>query len=362
MKNKSIILLLTVLISLIELISIKPIIPSFYQSDLSGKIIYVIGLYGYPIWIIIPIVIIVIPFAFLLKSKNNFIHRWFDYSQNTFLVISIIILFLNSLLVIQEYILGNEIFPLIKYSEIKGFTGDTDDLKTGEFETNFSSIERFDNIQYETYYENNNKVKYDIKWLSNTEYKLISEKNNQILDLKITNNTPSYYECYLKVGEFSEYRKVTKTSLISNKVKQNLPLDYSGYIQIKKSVKYNEDIRVYTTIEVDLKKDTLYVGDTLKMKVYLKNATYFRELAKHEDLKYEEIFEFKTFIPSTNSSYIDKSNIHNDTAYVNHIVIEKKDNKIEKRRLDFIINTHFEDRLKNKYDSFFVGRMEYFVK
>jgi len=108
----------------------------------------------------------------------------------------------------------NDTFTLINYSSIKGYEGNTEDLKTGEFEYHFGTIKRYKNKQVETN-ENGDSIVFDLAWISKNEYVIINLGKqiygmNDTLIIKITNNTPDYYECYKKYGKYAEYQMVIK--------------------------------------------------------------------------------------------------------------------------------------------------------
>ena len=109
--------------------------------------------------------------------------------------------------------MGNDPFPLLKYSEIKGFSGNTDDLRTGIFENQFGIITRNELTQIERYNNGDSSV-FKIEWISNSEYRLINQgKNlgmNDTLDVKITSNTVEYYDCYLRFGEYADFQQIRK--------------------------------------------------------------------------------------------------------------------------------------------------------
>lgn len=212
MRKKTTIILLVTILSLIELILIKPIIPPFYGMNIVWKAIYIFFLFGFPILIAIPISILVGMFTLVIKGKINFKFNWLNYFLNTFLFFSIMILILNSILFISK-INGIDPFPLIKWTEIKAYNGTTNDLYYGDFESRYGKIKRFKDRQVETH-ENGEITNFDLIWISKNEYRLINKgKNlgmNDTIDVKITNNTKEYYECYLRFGEYAKYEIIKK--------------------------------------------------------------------------------------------------------------------------------------------------------
>lgn len=213
MKKKIIIITLITVISVIELLLIKPVIPPFFGMNLTWKILYSILMFGFPLLIIIPIALIVAPFAILFRRKRQFKLVWFRYMLNTFLSFGILILIINTIMVISKFGMGNDPFPLPKYDEIKGFDGNLTDLKVGEFEYQFGLIKRYPDKQIEIY-TNGDSAVFTIEWISNNEYRLIQQGENlgmnDTLDVRITNNTPEYYECYIRYGEYADFQTMTK--------------------------------------------------------------------------------------------------------------------------------------------------------
>jgi hypothetical protein len=213
MRKKTIVIVLITIISLIELLFIKPIIPPYFGMTLTWKALYLITLFGFPVLIVIPIALFVAPIAILFKRGKNFKPVWLNYIQNTFLGFGIIILTMSTALIVSKYRMNNDPFPLIKYSEIQGFDGSTKNLLNGKFESQFGIITRNGDKQVETYV-NGDSSEFKIEWISNNEYRLVYQGDNlgmnDQLYVKITNNTPEYYECYIKVGEYADYQKITK--------------------------------------------------------------------------------------------------------------------------------------------------------
>ncbi|MBB3697741.1 hypothetical protein KMW28_06090 [Flammeovirga yaeyamensis] len=213
MTNKTKIIVLISIISIIELLLIKPIIPAFYGMNLMWKSLYAISLFGFPILIIIPIALLVAPLALLLKRNHSFKSVWLRYTQNTFLVFGIVILAMNTLLMFSKFVKGNDPFPLTKYSEIEGYAGNTDDLRAGLFENQLGMIIRDEQKQIERDYNGDSTI-YKIEWISNNEYRLIHQGENRgmndTLDVKITSNTAEYYDCYLRFGEYADYQQIWK--------------------------------------------------------------------------------------------------------------------------------------------------------
>jgi hypothetical protein len=213
MSIKVKIITLITIASLIEVILVRPFIPAFFGMNLSWKILYVLLLFGYPLLTVIPLALVTIPFVVLFKGKRSFKPVWYAVIQNTFLIFGIIILFFNTALLITKYGVGRDPFPLKKYSQIKGYQGDISDLKVGEFEYDMGKIKRSQSQQTE-YYKNGETKRFKLIWLTKNEYRMVNQGESigmhKTLDVKITNNTPAYYECYTRFGEYAKYLKINK--------------------------------------------------------------------------------------------------------------------------------------------------------
>lgn len=195
-KTITIAIIVIVVIVIIELLLIKPIIPAYYVMSPFWRAAYSLILYGLPLLIVIPISLLMALIAPLIKGKSSFKTVWYKYTQNLYLVVLALILMINSILIISKFGLDNDPFPLPYYSEIKGFEGDLDDVKTGMFETEYGPISRYEGKQVE-YYDTGDSVVLKIEWLSANEYRLINQgerkANEDTLNVRITNNTSEYY-------------------------------------------------------------------------------------------------------------------------------------------------------------------------
>ncbi len=213
MKKKTILIIVLTAINLKLLILINPIIPSFFGMIPIMQLLYIISLFVFPVWIIIPISVVTAPLAFLSKKERAFKKTWFNYTQNLFLPFSGFILLMCAILAFSKLVMDNDPFPLVEYNNVVGFEGNIDDLKTGSFSSDFSSIERHTDIQFETF-ESGETAEFEIKWISNNAYRLINHGDSKgmkdTLDILISNNTPDYYECYLRFGDYVDYQKIMK--------------------------------------------------------------------------------------------------------------------------------------------------------
>lgn len=213
MTRKTLLLLILILIAIVEMVFIRPLVPAFFGMTKAYQVFYIGILYGFPLLIAIPLGILVMPFALLFRRQKTFRTSWFRYLHSVHFVFISIILLVNTLLVVSKYAFNNDTFPLVKYSDIKVYDGNVEDLRTGTFESPFGLIERYEDKQVETYNRGYSNV-LSIEWLSDYQYRLINHGDsrgmNDTLDVKITNNTLRYYECYVRFGEYAEYMKIEK--------------------------------------------------------------------------------------------------------------------------------------------------------
>ncbi len=212
MKNKTLFLILITLLSIIALTLVEPIIPPFFALTTAWKAVYVTLVYGFPLLMVIPIALFLAPFALVFKRKSSFKTTWFKFTENVFLAFAILVFCANSLLFMSKYVLDLDPFPLVKYADLEGYAGDIEDLKTGTFESFSAEIRRYKDHQVE-YTSPTDSTVLGLDWISPNEYLLVGPKGvyaTDTLQVKITNNTPEFYECYVRSGEYATYFKLTK--------------------------------------------------------------------------------------------------------------------------------------------------------
>jgi len=217
MKKRIIIVLILSFINILAFIFTKPLFIELYALTLLWKSLFILFLYGISIWSIIPCAIIALPFAYLFKGINTFKYKWFKYTQVLLLIIGSIILLQNSVLLYSKYVLDNDQFKYIKYADAKEYNGNTDDLKIGTFSEEYVVIKRYNDHQIEIY-PNKDSVAYGIVWISKNEYRLINKVHivgmPDTLDIKITNNTKEFYDCYARYGQYATPHRIKKSKTI----------------------------------------------------------------------------------------------------------------------------------------------------
>lgn len=203
------------LVNILCLVFIKPIVVVYYKLSQGYKLLYIISIYGMPIWVLLPIALVMLVFAAWPKEGSlSYKDRWVFWVVRSYYAVSIIFLLVNGLLLYTKYVKKHDPFPHLSYAAITDKAADCSDLHTGWFKSRNRIINR--GIDHQTEYSLNYKdtFEYSITWLSDHEYRLInlSGENNidDTLDVKITNNIPAYYEGFTRLGDYAVYCRVEK--------------------------------------------------------------------------------------------------------------------------------------------------------
>lgn len=218
MKTRNIIhiiLAIVIAFNIALMFALDPFAPAFFAVSFLWKAFYIAMMCGWPVLILIPIAILLLPIAAIPNKHKTFRDRYMNLTSYTFLVASLLIFLLNSSMVIAKYVFGSKIFTKELYADIKGTNENTDDLRNGHFRDQFSSISRQDTIQLETNLKTGRTTEYSVKWLSASEYRLVklthdNNLNNDTLYVRITTNLPDRYDCYLKFGKYAQSAVVYK--------------------------------------------------------------------------------------------------------------------------------------------------------
>jgi hypothetical protein len=221
MRKKNILILVILTLIIIELILVKPIPYSFYNFNILGKTIYLFGVYGFPIYLFVSIFLISIVLLVFRIRKKNYWTQVIRLARNLYLGLSIFIFFITSFLVVNKFVFDKELYPLIEYSSIEGTDTDLSDIKEGTFEMDNYIVSRDSTTEVVIIKSSNDTIITDLKWISNNEYEVSTRIEDNWLKenktrVKITSNSPDYYECYYKYGNYGAYVKVSKKT-IANK-------------------------------------------------------------------------------------------------------------------------------------------------
>ena len=214
MKKGTVIIFVMVLIIMLEIFYIKPIIAPYYAMKSSWQTLYLLLVYGFPVLILIPISLFTIPFAYYLNRKRDFMSKFLPLLKKTYRVILIVFLILGSLLSFSKVFLKNEPFPKVKFASLSGTPADCSDLKTGKFKGKFKYIERFADKQLEISFNYKDTTVYQIVWLDRDKYRLIYQGPprgmDDTIDVIITNNEATLYDCWLRFGEYAQHQRIQK--------------------------------------------------------------------------------------------------------------------------------------------------------
>lgn len=213
MNKKSIIVVLLAALCVVQMVALQPFPAPFFGMSFGWQALYALLMCGYPVLLLIPIALLTAPLAFLFKGNKGFKLRWKNFTENVFLFFAVIIFLVNTLLLVSKYLTDHDPFPLTKYDEVEGFKGNTDDIRTGEFEGDHGSFTRYEDKEI-SIDDNNDTLEYSVKWISSSEFQLVYLGENQGMQdtiyVRITNNTSDFYECYGKFGEYADYQKIWK--------------------------------------------------------------------------------------------------------------------------------------------------------
>lgn len=183
--------------------------------DLLFKLIYISIAFGYPVLLLIPVSVVVAPVSFFSAGEEGFLKTFQRQIIIPSIVVSSLCLVFNILIFVTEKRSGSKTFKLQQYNDLEAFRGNTDDLKNGQFKIQSGKyIMRHDSLQYEFDLKDTDTTKFKIKWISDSEYSIERLDKNyngmqtNISTVKIISNTPDYYECYVKFGDYTDSRPI----------------------------------------------------------------------------------------------------------------------------------------------------------
>lgn len=213
-KRINLVILLVVVSTILLIFCLKPFVPAFFAMSMPWKVIYIILYFGYPLLMIAPAALIAGALAAIPYKKRPFSQRFGRLTKWIFLCISVLLLIVNGGLLYLKNSGRIPLFQLRKYADIRGTMDDNSNLHAGRFRDQYGTILRYGTMQTQTYQDGHTEP-YMVTWLSNSEYQLVRphEYNNGLGDtllVKITANHGSFYECYVKFGEYAEPRIVVK--------------------------------------------------------------------------------------------------------------------------------------------------------
>lgn len=217
MNRKNILIYTVLLISMISLAWIKPLVPDFFDMNIWGKLVYIVLMYGFPLYIIIPIGIMSSVLLLTKANKPNYFIKVKSLTRKIYMPISVIILVINLTLLISKRVFNNDqIYPLVEYSSIKGTYENIEDIREGTFYGEGVEVHRTKSQEIVLFNSKQDTIIYELEWISNNEYDITFDVENHWMDINstrviITNNNPEFYEGYQKHGDYASYFKVYKT-------------------------------------------------------------------------------------------------------------------------------------------------------
>ncbi|MCG9880317.1 MAG: hypothetical protein MH472_06935 [Bacteroidia bacterium] len=203
------------LLNIIAMIYIQPFVVPYYGMVFPYNFLYLIIVFSAPLWIYIPAAILIFPFAWIFtKIQGSHKRVFIPWLGKAFLAVNLVFLMLNLLLVSTKFFMNHEPFPKIVYAQIRDKANGCDSLRRGHFKSRNRYIFRKDSVQTEISLNLKDTFLYRVTWLNDCEYRLInmgeSGAMNDTLDVKITNQTPDYYEGFLRSGNYAIYTRVLK--------------------------------------------------------------------------------------------------------------------------------------------------------
>ncbi|CAG5083765.1 hypothetical protein [Parvicella tangerina] len=168
------------------------------------QVIYVVLVYGLPVLGILISFGVGALIALLMNKERTYKERIWKSFRGSYLVFMVF-----NFLVITLFQVGiatdpNNPFDAVDFQEIATYTGDTEDLKVGNFKTDNYYFERFEDYQIEYDPYDGTSLKHKIGWINSAEYYLVDSLRQYGVDtlyVKITNNTADYYECYISADK-----------------------------------------------------------------------------------------------------------------------------------------------------------------
>lgn len=203
------------LLNILAMIYVQPFVVPYYGMVFPYNWIYLVLVFSAPIWMYIPIALLVFPFAWIFyKIKGKQSSLFLPWVNKAYLAVNILFFGLNLLLTVSKFFLHHEPFPKVDYASITDKASNCEEVHEGNFKSRNRYIFRNDSVQTEISFNLKDTFLYSVTWLNACEYRLINlgEKGamNDTIDVKITNQTPDYYEGFLRSGKYAIYTRVLK--------------------------------------------------------------------------------------------------------------------------------------------------------
>ncbi|MDP3929458.1 MAG: hypothetical protein Q8R57_10585 [Bacteroidota bacterium] len=203
------------ILNIMAMVYVQPFVVPYYSLLFPYNYLYLLLVFGSPIWVYLPAALLILPLAFLankLISKGKL--SLFPWLNKAFLLINVLLFGLNLLFVISKLFLNHEPFPKIDYASITDKASNCEAIHNGNFKSRNRYIFRNDSVQTEISLNLKDTFLCHVAWLNTCEYRLINAGKqgamNDTIDVKITNQTPDYYEGFLRSGKYAIYTRVLK--------------------------------------------------------------------------------------------------------------------------------------------------------
>jgi hypothetical protein len=200
------------ILNVLCLLFIKPLIIPFFTFSIFLKAVYILLVFGSPVWVAIPIGLLLLPFGNIGKKDESKPEKFRNRFSKAFIAVNIILFFFFGVLIYAKMVLLHDPFPKVKYDLITDKANDCSNIREGKFRGRYHFIERSKDHQTEYNFDYSDTIQYQLEWLSDYEYRLIdlnpTGSASDTIDMKVTNNTPTYYEGFIRVGEYAVYNRV----------------------------------------------------------------------------------------------------------------------------------------------------------
>lgn len=204
MKATIIAIVVLLVLTLIAYLYHSLIPVGFKLSPWYEQVIYVVLVYGLPVLGILISLGIGALIALLMNKERTFkerLRKSFRVSYLVFMGFNFLVIVLFQFGIATD---PNNQFDAVDFQEVATYTGDTDDLRIGTFESGDYYFKRFEDYQIEYRPHDGSSSKYEIGWINSAEYYLVDPLRQYGVDtlyVKITNNTADYYECYISADK-----------------------------------------------------------------------------------------------------------------------------------------------------------------
>ncbi|MCB9187830.1 MAG: hypothetical protein H6599_00975 [Flavobacteriales bacterium] len=204
-KRRTIIAIVVLLVLSVMTMLVQSMIPLMFDLVPWMEQAYYIGVtYGLPLTFLILALALGASIALLMSKTRSYKQRWMQSFRVVYLVLmSIAFLFLVMMQIGISIDTSGSFGKGENYQEIAAFQGDTEDIRMGKFYLNGDLLlERFEDYQIEYNPITGDSTRFELKWISGSEYFIVAPKGHAAADtlfVKITDNQPAYYAFVLSL-------------------------------------------------------------------------------------------------------------------------------------------------------------------